>query len=383
MRARSTEPRAAVRPRIVVADDSSLMRRILVRTLTDDGFDVVGEAADGDEALALCLRHRPDAMTLDLHMPGTDGMAVLRALGEGGRPGVPTVVVSAFSPAHGARAVDALAEGAFDLAAKPGVGESVAAFSAGLGDKLRAASASGARTAERRAAAAAVDAAAADGPPGTGLRPTVARPAAPRPPRAAVPAASGRAAAPGRRLVLIACSTGGPRALAELLPELPSPLGAGTLVVQHMPAGFTGSLAARLDGASALHVREAGPTETLTPDGALLAPGGRHLRLTDVRATTLTDEPAIGGLRPRADLTIADAAKLWGPRLVLVVLTGMGRDGLDGAQEVRRQGGRILVEAEDTCTVYGMPRAIAEAGLADLVVPLHEMADAIVREVGA
>ena len=378
-------PRAAVRPRIVVADDSSLMRRILVRTLTDDGFDVVGEAADGDEALALCLRHRPDAMTLDLHMPGTDGMAVLRALGENGRPGVPTVVVSAFSPAHGARAVDALAEGAFDLAAKPGAGESVAEFSAALGDKLRAASASGARTAQRRAAAAAVDAAASsDGPPG--LRPSVApapvaRPAAPLPLRPAVPWR--RAAAPGRRLVLIACSTGGPRALAELLPELPSPLGTGTLVVQHMPAGFTGSLAARLDGASALTVREAGPAETLAPDGVLIAPGGHHLRMTDVRATALTDEPAIGGLRPRADLTIADAAKLWGPRLVLVVLTGMGRDGLDGAHEVRRHGGRILVEAEDTCTVYGMPRAIAEAGLADRIVPLHEMADAIVREVGA
>ncbi|WP_157261020.1 response regulator, partial [Patulibacter minatonensis] len=143
--------RVVARPRVVVADDSSLMRRILVRTLTDDGFDVVGEASDGDEALALCVRTRPDAMTLDLHMPGVDGMAVLRALGTAGRPDVPTVVVSAFSPAHGARAVDALAEGAFDLAAKPGVGESVTEFSAGLCDKLRAAAES---RAGRRAAAA-------------------------------------------------------------------------------------------------------------------------------------------------------------------------------------------------------------------------------------
>lgn len=364
---RATDPRrpavrpgaaAAARPRIVVADDSSLMRRILVPTLTDDGFDVVGEASDGDEALALCVRHRPDAMTLDLHMPGTDGTAVLRALGEAGHPVVPTVVVSAFSPAHGARAVDALAEGAFDLAAKPGVGESVAEFSAALGEKLRAATAGGRRQTARRADRSA------------------AAPGAPRHRRSP-------ANASGRRLVLIACSTGGPRALAELLPELPSPLGAGVVVVQHMPAGFTGSLAARLDGASALHVQEAGPTATIVPGDALIAPGGRHLRLTDVRATALTDEPAIGGLRPRADLTIADAAKLWGPRLLLVVLTGMGRDGLDGAHEVRRQGGRILVEAEDTCTVYGMPRAVAEAGLADAIVPLPEMADAIVREVAA
>ncbi|MEV4421612.1 chemotaxis protein CheB [Patulibacter sp. NPDC049589] len=342
---------AAVRPRIVVADDSSLMRRILVRTLTDDGFDVVGEAQDGDEALALCIRHRPDAMTLDLHMPGTDGMAVLRALGAGGPPAVPTVVVSAFSPAQGARAVDALAGGAFDLAAKPGVGESVADFSAGLGEKLRAAAASGSA---RRA------------------------PVTPRNvPRHTPGPAS------GRRLVLIACSTGGPRALAELLPALPSPLGAGVLVVQHMPAGFTGSLAARLDGTSALHVQEAGPTAAIAPGDALIAPGGHHLRLTDARATTLTNEPAIGGLRPRADLTIADAARLWGPRLLLVVLTGMGRDGLDGAREVRRRGGRILVESEDTCTVYGMPRAVAEAGLADQIVPLPDMAAAILEELAA
>ncbi len=150
-----------------------------------------------------------------------------------------------------------------------------------------------------------------------------------------------------------------------------------------MPAGFTGSLAARLDGASALAVREAEPGAAIAPGDALIAPGGSHLRLTDVHATTLTDEPAIGGLRPRADLTIADAARLWGPRLLLVVLTGMGRDALDGAKEVRRHGGRILVEAEDTCTVYGMPRAVAEAGLADGIVPLPEMAAAILREVGA
>jgi two-component system chemotaxis response regulator CheB len=183
--------------------------------------------------------------------------------------------------------------------------------------------------------------------------------------------------------VVIASSTGGPKALADLVPRLPSPLGAGTLIVQHMPAGFTASLATRLDGASALEVREAAGGEALAPGLALLAPGGSHLRLGDDRRVRLSAEDPIGGLRPRADLTIADAARAFGRKVVLVVLTGMGKDGLKGAEDVRRAGGRILTEAESTCTVYGMPRAIAEAGLSNEVLELDELADAIAREAGA
>src|SRR5688500_14783170 len=129
--------------RVVVADDSRLMRRLLADALGRQGFDVVGSAADGDEALDLCRRERPDALTLDLHMPGLDGLGVLRALRDGKAEPVPVVVVSAFSPAHGARAVDALAEGAFDLVAKPAFGESLAAFSSELGRKVGGAARSG------------------------------------------------------------------------------------------------------------------------------------------------------------------------------------------------------------------------------------------------
>jgi two-component system chemotaxis response regulator CheB len=184
-----------------------------------------------------------------------------------------------------------------------------------------------------------------------------------------------------KKVVLIATSTGGPRALAELIPDLPSPLGAGGFIVQHMPAGFTASLAQRLDRSGKLSVVEAAGGEALKPDQLILAPGGSHLRLGEDGVARLTDEAAIGGLRPRADLTIADAAKLFGERLVLVVMTGMGKDGLEGAREVRARGGRILAEAESSCTVYGMPRAIVEAQLADVVVPLGQLADAIANEV--
>ena len=194
------------------------------------------------------------------------------------------------------------------------------------------------------------------------------RPAPPRPPRA-VPA-------PGRRL------HGGPRALAHLLPALPARLGEGTLIVQHMPAGFTGSLAARLDRMSPLRVREAALGDELDPGTALVAPGGSHLRLDGARQARLTDEAPVGGLRPRADPTIADVAAAWGERTLLVVLTGMGRDGAQGARVVRAAGGRVICEAAESCTVYGMPRAVVEDGLADLVLPLGELAEAIAAEAG-
>jgi len=343
--------------RVVVADDSRLMRRILSDALGREGFDVVATAADGDEALAACNEHRPDALTLDLAMPGLDGLGVLRALRAGKAEPVPVVVVSAFSPSHGARAVDALAEGAFDLVAKPAMGESMETFTAELARKVNDAAEGGRmrRRSVRRAKA----------------RPPVATPSAPR------------AVSATRKLVLIASSTGGPRALGELIPKLPSPLGCGSLVIQHMPAGFTASLASRLDASSALTVREASGGETMDSRHLFVAPGGAHLRLHEDRRVRLSDDAPMGGLRPRADLTIADVAKLYGPALVLVVLTGMGKDGLEGARAVKAAGGRVLVEAESTCVVYGMPRAVAEAGLADEILPLHDLPAAIAREAGA
>jgi two-component system chemotaxis response regulator CheB len=356
--------RTAKPSRILVADDSTFMRRLLTQALRDAGFEVVGEAADGDEALALYRELRPDAMTLDLAMPGMDGIGVLRAL-RGERSSLPVVVVSAFSPAHGARAVDALAEGAFDLVAKPAFGEPLEQFVSALREKVTAAAGAAAGSATLAPARAA---------------------RAPRPVAAGSAVArlrARRAPAGSKKVVLIATSTGGPRALAELIPALPSPLGAGGMIVQHMPAGFTASLAQRLDRGSKLTVVEAQGGEALKPDTLILAPGGSHLRLGDDGVARLTDEAAIGGLRPRADLTIADAARIFGERLLLVVMTGMGKDGLQGAHDVRARGGRILAEAESTCTVYGMPRAIVEAHLADDVLPLGELAEAIATETGS
>ena len=338
-------------PRVVIADDSAFMRRLLREALAIAGLTVVGEAAVGDEALALCRRHRPEVLMLDLEMPGRDGMGVLGALGGMDLPTV-VVVVSAFSPAHGVRAVDALAQNAFDLVAKPEIGMSPIAFLNEVGAKAHAA-ASASRRPRRAAPAAAV------APPLAG--------------------ANGHRALRGRLpLVVVACSTGGPKALGELLPKLPRPLGAGMLVVQHMPPGFTAALAARLDRTSLLRVREASDGDVVASDDVLIAPGGSHMHVLPGGRIALTeDEAPIGGLRPRADLTIVDAARHFGRRLLLVVLTGMGKDGLDGAHAVKRAGGQILVEAESTCSVYGMPRAVSEANLADAELTLSALPEAI------
>jgi two-component system chemotaxis response regulator CheB len=306
-------------------------------------------------------------MTLDLAMPGLGGIDVLKALRQRGGPAIPVVVVSAFSPAHGAYAVDALAEGAFELVPKPSGSAEVNAFEQNLLTKILVATKTRRLGGHLRSARVHRDGSAAAAPTSTNGHAPVTRVRRVR---------SGLS-----RALLIATSTGGPRALAEVIPGLPSPLGLGTMIVQHMPAGFTASLAARLDRTSPLSVREAQGGESLEPGMALIAPGGRHLRLSPTGQMAITDDAPLGGLRPRADLLIEDAAAKWGDRLTLVVLTGMGNDGLRGAREVRRHGGRILVEAEQTCTVYGMPRAIVEASLADEVLPLDEMAAAIAAEV--
>lgn len=342
--------------RVVIADDSALMRSVLSSALREAGIDVIGEAVDGNDALRLCEELRPDVLSLDLAMPGRDGVAVLRELRERDVP-IPVVVVSAFSAAAGARAVDALAEGAFDLVAKPSSRGELGTFTDELVERVELA-----RVARRR----------------RGHREPRGRHARPRVKHVRTAPRGGRP-----RVVVIACSTGGPRALAELLPQLPSPLGDGTLIVQHMPHGFTASLATRLDRVSQLSVGEAHGSERLNPGRALLAPGGQHMRVGSGGIVTLSDDPPVEGLRPRADLTIGDAAEVWGDRVLLVVMTGMGRDGLKGAADIRRAGGRVIVEAASSCVVHGMPRAIVEAGLADGEYDLADLPEAILSEVGA
>ena len=293
-------------------------------------------------------------------MPEVDGIEVLRKL----RPmrELKIVVVSSFSEQGGVRAVDALAEGAFELVPKRASGGKLQDFLDDLLSKAQAA------TYERTAAGPATNGAALELP--------AKAPSAPR------KKLSSRQAHPrSKKLVLIASSTGGPRALTEVVKHFPGQLGQGLVIVQHMPAGFTRSLATRLDSDCPLSIGEAEAGEKIDAGHGLVAPGGLHTRIRRKRIE-LSDDPPIGGLRPCADITITDAVQNYGGDIVLAVLTGMGRDACKGAKLVKEAGGIVIAEHGDTTTVNGMPRAITEAGLDDAVLPIDEIGAAIVEAAG-
>jgi two-component system chemotaxis response regulator CheB len=186
------------------------------------------------------------------------------------------------------------------------------------------------------------------------------------------------------RAVVIAASTGGPTALAEVIPRLAGDFSVPVLVVQHMPPVFTRCLAERLSAQSAVKVVESQGNEIVRPGTIWIAPGGRHLEIYqegDLVLTRLTDAEPESSCRPAADVLFRSAARVYGAALLAVVMTGMGRDGMAGTADIVARGGRSLVQSGPTCTVWGMPRAIEQAGLADQVVPLSEMAAAIMNAV--
>ncbi len=340
-----------------MVDDSPLMVEI-VRELVDgfEGFHVVGTARDGDEAARLVHELDPAIVTLDIEMPGVDGLAALGyIMSEAPRP----VVMLSAATTRGTvdLTIRALELGAVDFVRKPESGgregwERVAV-----------------RLHEALLAAAGMNLAGA---------PMLARPRfrTPTPPAALQVLA--------RSAVAIASSTGGPRALAEVVPGLPVTLSAAVLVAQHMPPGFTLGLARRLDQLAALPVREAVAGERVFAGHVYIAPGGRHLavaRTADGVEIVLSDGPPIHGVRPAADPMFESVAEVFGARSVGVVLTGMGRDGTTGLQAIRRQGGAALVQDRATSAVYGMPaHALSHAG-ADREVALSGMAAAVAAAV--
>jgi two-component system chemotaxis response regulator CheB len=183
------------------------------------------------------------------------------------------------------------------------------------------------------------------------------------------------------KIVVIGSSTGGPRALNTVVPELPADLPAPVVIIQHMPAGFTRSLAERLDSSSQLMVKEGEPGDRLEIGKVLMAPGGFHMVLDNNGQFTLNQNPTVHGVRPAVDVTLISIAQQYGKRIVGVILTGMGNDGTNGAAIVNSSGGWVIAEAEESCVVWGMPRSVTEAGYANEVVPLNRVAEAIVRAV--
>lgn len=373
---------SADRPiRVLIVDDSVLIRQGVRRLLSaDPGIEVVDVARDGLEALAKVEKLKPDVLTMDVEMPNMDGLSALKMLME--RFPLPVVMLSSLTAAGAEATVKALALGAVDFLQKPSAHASGGLMA--LGQELvtkvkRAAQArvrrplhAGLPRPEVRAGqatgAAAVMAALQTRAGGAGVL------------RAGV---GGRAAdvPPGRepdRLLVIGSSTGGPRALTEVVSALPGDLACAILIVQHLPAGFTKSLAERLDQGSALSVAEAKDGDTLSVGRVLVAPGDFHLKVVG-RRIHLDMGPRRHGVRPSVDTTLESAVQSFGPAILTAILTGMGEDGTQGARAVKEAGGLVLAEDESTCVVYGMPRSVIEHGLSDDVVPLDQMAAAIAR----
>ena len=340
--------------RVLIIDDSTFVRQALTRMLTSDpGIEVVGVAADGKDGHAKACALRPDVITLDLRMPRMDGLEALRRI-MADCP-APVLLLSAHAAEGAAITLRGLEIGAMDFVDKSSVQGpmNLLELTDELIAKVRALA-----SVKRSKLMAALP------------RPWPERALRPTPPRGPN----------GAEVVVIGTSTGGPPALQAIIPRLPGDFRSAVLVVQHMPVGFTRSLAERLDSRSVLNVREATDGEEVAAGSVLVAPAGRHMKLRRRPRGVfvwLDDEPRSALHRPSIDVLMTSVAGLYGARALGVLLTGMGSDGVEGLRSIRDAGGRALAESEETCVIYGMPKAAAEAGVVDEIVPLDRMADEI------
>lgn len=354
--------------RILVVDDSALYRTLVRNVLRDiPGIEVVGVAIDGKDALAKLDQFQPDLLTLDVQMPESNGLEVLRAM-KARKSRARAIMLSSLTSQGAQTTTDALLAGAFDFIHKPSSTDAKAnrdALHRQLTEKLSILMASQAPLPPTAA------------PTRSSVNATVAPPSIARPPENATKAERIDA-------VVIGTSTGGPVALREVIPKLPGDLGVPVFVVQHMPPGYTHSLAQRICEASQLQVIEGAMGQEARPNTVYIAPGGKHLRVvrTGERVRIETNEdPPEHNCRPAVDVLFRSAATVYEGHVLAVVLTGMGRDGAEGCRAIKRQGGTVFAQHPDGCVVYGMPKAVVDEQLADRVIPLDRIASWIVREV--
>jgi two-component system, chemotaxis family, protein-glutamate methylesterase/glutaminase len=341
------------RIRVLIVEDSLFMQQVLQSALEKcPDVEIVGSAKTGAEAISMVRTRKPDVVTLDILLPDVDGLALLRQLVA---LSLPVIIISNVSLPESAVALQALDMGAIDCVAKPQRGGlPPAAFTTELVAKIREAAAAG---------------------PGK------------------VRQMSGRRGMPGplkmaKTVVVIGASAGGPLLLREIIPRLPPDLAAGVLVVQHMSGQFTKQFTVNIAANSKIRVKEAQPGDAFV-EGTVLVAGGDDT----VKAEWVSDGvgavsfSTIGathfGFRVWIDAAMATASLIYGRRTIGVLLSGMGTDGVEGLRLIRRAGGRSLVQDESTSVVFGMPRAAIEAGMADRVLPVQKIADAIVEEVEA
>ena len=367
--------------KVLVADDAGLFRRVIADVLASlPGVEVVGSAANGKIALQRIRDLKPDLMTLDIDMPEMDGLAVLDALRKSGEPKVEVIVVSAPSQRGGDLTMRALEKGAFDFITKPDTAdaqEGREALLRELAPRVRAVAhrleVRGILRGSFSAARSEVSAAAERVQKDASVKDTSIEGIAKRMQRLSSPTKP--------EMVLIGVSTGGPVALAELLPAIPGDIGLPILIVQHMPPIFTKSLANSLATKCAVRVREAIHGESPEPNTVYIAPGGRQMRVgsdaDNRQILEMTDDPPENNCRPAVDYLFRSAASRYPGRSMAIILTGMGSDGTLGLRLLKRHGCFVIAQDEASCVVYGMPKAAAEAGVVDEILPLKSIASRI------
>jgi two-component system chemotaxis response regulator CheB len=354
--------------RVLIVDDSISFRTVLARVCGDiQGVEVVGSAYNGRAALEKAAALRPDLVTMDIDMPEMDGFEALQSL-KSSAPDAFCVMITSLSPRNAEMTIKALGMGAMDLIVKPSGPDANANYlelsrqMRSLIDHLKTKRHVSTYLGGRNSP---VDSA-----------PEIVRyetPPASAPPSAMAP----------KEAVAIAISTGGPAALNILIPSIPGTLKVPIFIVQHMPYGFTGFLSEALNSKSSLHVKEAEPGEPVRPGTAYLAPGGKHMKVdlhpqSGENIITVTDAPPENFCRPSADYLFRALASVYGDKVLAIMMTGMGDDGVRGLFDLRRANARIIAQDEATSLVFGMARAAIEARLVDDVLPLERIAGAIV-----
>ena len=348
---------------VVVIDDSAFMRKSISMMLeSDPQIKVVATARDGKDGIEKIRTHRPDLVTLDIEMPVMDGLTALGIIMK--EMPVPVIVISSLTTEGAKSTLDALNLGAVDFIPKDlsYVSLDIRKVQDDLVAKVHSIVRSRALRSAQRSA-----------------KPS-ARPASTGAPSKVwnIPNHAGR----NLKAVVLGISTGGPFALLQTIPKLPADFPVGIAVVQHMPPRFTRSLAERLDSLSAVSVHEAEQGDKIEAGVVLLAPGGQHMtfRRNGVGVSVqISAEPSSALYRPSADVMITSAVEAFNGPLLGVIMTGMGKDGLEGLKRLKGKGGYVIAQNEESCVVYGMPRAAVDEGIADAILPLEGVAEGLTR----
>lgn len=351
--------------RILVVDDAVMMRRLITSVLEcDPEMEIAGVAPNGRIALQKIPQVNPDIITMDVEMPDMDGIETVREIRKS-YPRLPIIMFSSLTSRGAAATLDAIAAGATDYVAKPAnmgsLNESMTRLRSDIIPLIKAHVAPPVFTSK-----------------GLDLNGRSGRP------KANGPTALSRQPSDQVDVLAIGTSTGGPNALADVFRHIPAQFPVPIVIVQHMPPLFTGMLADRLNRLPSVRFHEGAPGQTIEPGNAYIAPGGRHMTVTrrggDV-ALELNEDPPENSCRPAVDVLFRSVAEIYQDTTLGVIMTGMGKDGLRGCEQICDAGGEIIVQDEESSVVWGMPGYVAQAGLADKILPLNQIASEINRRV--